>query len=157
LITHALVPAIAEEWFFRGFLLRALLAKAKHPAGPILISGLIFGAFHLLAESVIAIDRFVPTTLMGILLAFVCWRTGSILPGIVLHMLNNATVVGLAYYSQEFQQWSWFPFKNDQLPWSWTVVLLLIAAAAIAGLWFATSRRESEVRGTKLETNQKAE
>jgi ABC-type Na+ efflux pump permease subunit/membrane protease YdiL (CAAX protease family) len=134
LATHALIPAIAEEWFFRGFLLQALLPRAKSAAGPILLSGAVFGAFHLLTESVIAVDRLVPTTLMGIVLAYVCWRTGSIVPGIFLHALNNGTVIALVYYQDALQRLSWFPFQGDRLPIAWIGSLLLIAAVGLAAI-----------------------
>lgn len=137
LLTHAIVPAFAEEWFFRGFLLRSLLRRFKTAAAPILISGLIFGAFHLLSESVISLDRFIPTTLMGMLLGLICWRTGSLLPGILVHVLNNATVVSLAYFQEDLQQLSWFPFRGDELPWVWVLFLLTLSAAAFAGIWFS--------------------
>ncbi len=137
-LTHAVIPAIAEEWFFRGFLLQSLLSRSKSALGPILISGVIFGAFHLLTESVIALDRLVPTTLMGIMLAYVCWRTQSIVPGIFVHVLNNATVVCLPYFDKELQTVAWFPFKGDQLPIAWISALLALAAAALGVIYLAT-------------------
>ncbi len=140
LLTHAVIPAIAEEWFFRGFLLRSLLSRSKTAVGPIVISGIIFGAFHLLTQSVIAFDRFIPTTLMGMLLALVCWRTGSLIPGIFLHMLNNATLVSLAYLNEDLQGLDWFPLKGDQLPWPWLIAALGVAVVAIGALWFSSRK-----------------
>ncbi len=131
LLTHAVIPAIAEEWFFRGFLFQSLLSRSKSALGPILISGLIFGAFHLLTESVISLDRLVPTTLMGFLLAYVCWRTQSIVPGIFVHALNNGTVVCLAYFGEELKSVAWFPFKGDDLPAAWLAAVLAVAVIAL--------------------------
>lgn len=135
LLTHAVIPAVVEEWFFRGFLLQSLRSRSRKIWLPIVLSGIIFGAFHLLTESVIALDRFVPTTLMGIFLAVICVRTGSIWPGVLVHMLNNGTVISLAYYNQELQRQSWFPFQGDALPWMWLIGLLVVCAFAFLTLW----------------------
>jgi membrane protease YdiL (CAAX protease family) len=135
LLTHAVIPAVVEEWFFRGFLLQSLRTRSRRVWLPIVLSGLIFGAFHLLTESVIALDRFMPTTLMGIFLAVICVRTGSIWPGVIVHMLNNGTVIALAYYNQELQRQTWFPFQGDTLPWMWLLGLLAICAIAFFTLW----------------------
>jgi membrane protease YdiL (CAAX protease family) len=140
LLTHALIPALAEEWFFRGFLLQSLLPRAKSAWGPILISGAIFGGFHLLTQSVIAIDRLLPTTLMGILLGYVCWRSGSIIPGLLVHFLNNTIVVCLAYFQLELQRSSWFPLQGESLPLAWIAALLALAAASLCILHLGTRR-----------------
>jgi membrane protease YdiL (CAAX protease family) len=49
--------------------------------------GLFFGLFHL------NIYRLIPTALVGVLLAFVRTRTGSILPCMVLHATYNGLLL----------------------------------------------------------------
>ena len=50
-----------------------------------LICGLIFGALHALT----GITAVPPLIVFGFLLALLYERTGSIVPGMLLHMLNN--------------------------------------------------------------------
>ncbi|MBR1464031.1 MAG: CPBP family intramembrane metalloprotease [Prevotella sp.] len=80
-----LVP-LAEEIVFRGAILRTLLKlfpERKHWIA-IIISAIIFGAAHGNAA------QFVHAALLGILLGWMYWRTDSIVPGVVLHWVNNS-------------------------------------------------------------------
>ena len=110
------IPAFCEECFFRGLLLRSLL-KRQSPWIAILITAFAFGAFHILASSVISLDRFMPTMLMGLVLGFVCWKTGSIIPAIVLHCLHNTTISLLGVYHEQIDKLSWLPFTSENVPW----------------------------------------
>jgi sodium transport system permease protein len=83
LFLAALSPAICEEMFFRGFLLSGLRSRLSKWQS-IFISALLFGALHMI------VYQFVPVILLGILLAWLAWETGSLVPGMVLHFLNNA-------------------------------------------------------------------
>lgn len=80
LATIVLAPII-EEIYFRGFLLPAF-SKKSFIVGA-LISSLFFGVLHFQLN--VAIYTFV----FGLFLCFLYYRLGSILPGIMLHMLNN--------------------------------------------------------------------
>jgi membrane protease YdiL (CAAX protease family) len=75
---------IAEETCFRGMLFGGLREKLPRLAAA-LICGLIFGALHALT----GITAVPPLIVFGFLLALLYERTGSIIPGILLHMLNN--------------------------------------------------------------------
>jgi membrane protease YdiL (CAAX protease family) len=75
---------IAEETCFRGMLFGGLREKLPRLAAA-LICGLIFGALHALT----GVTAVPPLIVFGFLLALLYERTGSIIPGILLHMLNN--------------------------------------------------------------------
>ncbi|MCA9672988.1 MAG: CPBP family intramembrane metalloprotease, partial [Myxococcales bacterium] len=83
LFVFAVSPAICEELLFRGVLLRASY-PALGTRNAALLSGLLFGLFHL------SIYRFVPTGILGVVLALIAIRSGSILPSMLFHALNNA-------------------------------------------------------------------
>ena len=87
----ALTPAICEEIVFRGVLLQGYLPKMS-TRGAILASSFIFGLFHLSFETAI---RLLPTMFLGVLLALVVMRTGSIFTSMLMHFVNNATAVVL--------------------------------------------------------------
>lgn len=76
---------IAEELIFRGAILRVLLDAfgRKGTWLAILLSAALFGAIHLNPAQ--GIHGFI----MGILLGWMYCRTRSIIPGIVLHWVNN--------------------------------------------------------------------
>lgn len=77
-----IVPPILEETIFRGFLFPAL-SKRVGLIGGAIISSLLFGMAHFQANVSIY------TWALGLLLCFMYVRLRSIVPGILLHMLNN--------------------------------------------------------------------
>src|SRR5262249_56297190 len=90
------IPAVLEELFFRGYLFSALCA-ASPPRTAIVVSALLFGLFHLVGPLLI-VERGVTSTLLGLLLGWLAWRTGSVVPGMILHALHNTSLLLLAYY-----------------------------------------------------------
>jgi membrane protease YdiL (CAAX protease family) len=80
---------VSEELCFRGMLFGGLREKLPRIVAA-LICGFIFGALHALT----GITAVPPLIVFGFLLALLYERTGSILPGMILHMLNN--IVALA-------------------------------------------------------------
>ena len=83
----AVAPALCEELLFRGALLEAWRPWGRALAA--LLSALAFGAFHL------SVHKFVPTALLGLAAAAVALRAGSVLPAMVVHLVNNSLVVFL--------------------------------------------------------------
>lgn len=75
---------IIEEICFRGLLLDGLIKTRCHPWIAILISAIAFGLVHGLWVP------FVSATLFGLLAGWLYWRTGSIIPGLIIHMANNS-------------------------------------------------------------------
>jgi membrane protease YdiL (CAAX protease family) len=141
-IAFSIVPAVCEEWFFRGMLLRSLL-KTKKVWKAILISALVFGSFHVLSNSVIALDRLIPSTLIGLMLGYLAYKSNSVWPGVVLHSLNNAIVIFLAYYQPQLSKLSWFPGEEESIPYSWVAAGLVVAAMGAALVW--STRRVEDV------------
>jgi sodium transport system permease protein len=80
----------AEELFFRGCLFSAL-RRAAGARAAIVGSAVLFGLFHF-----VPFDRLIPSTLLGLILGWVCWRTGSVLPAMLLHACYNALFMLLA-------------------------------------------------------------
>ncbi|HEY2054566.1 MAG TPA: CPBP family glutamic-type intramembrane protease [Solirubrobacterales bacterium] len=76
---------IAEETCFRGMLFGGLREKLPRLVAA-LITGLIFGGLHALT----GVTAVPPLIVFGFLLALLYERTGSIVPGILLHMINNS-------------------------------------------------------------------
>jgi sodium transport system permease protein len=88
LFMAAITPAICEEFVFRGLLLGS--SRETGMARAIILNAVIFGLFHL------SIFRFLPTAWLGLLLAYVVWRTRSIWTGSLMHALNNGVIIILA-------------------------------------------------------------
>lgn len=83
LLASVVVAPFCEEVFFRGFVFMGLLRGM--PLGwAIVLSALIFAIAHADPAS------FAVLFVIGLALAFLRWRTRSLWPGILLHLLNNA-------------------------------------------------------------------
>jgi sodium transport system permease protein len=121
LLAVALTPAVCEELVFRGVLLQGL-GRSMTMARTVVVSALIFGAFHLSFETAV---RFLPTVWLGLLLAFVVWHTRSLYTGMLMHFVNNAAVVVLVSTPMLREQ---FSDPSGQPPW------LLVAIAPLV-LW----------------------
>jgi len=89
LLALAVVPGICEELTFRGFVLSGLRSSLK-PAWAIVAAAVCFAAFHFL------IFRFAVSAALGGLLGYVCWRSASIGPAMLVHAMHNAWLLMLA-------------------------------------------------------------
>jgi membrane protease YdiL (CAAX protease family) len=89
LLVCALVP-IGEEMFFRGFVYGSL--RRWGAAAATVLSALFFGAVH---QQVV---HFLPIVVLGVILALLYERTGSLLPAMLVHAVNNLVAVLGALY-----------------------------------------------------------
>lgn len=86
LLFLAILPGMCEELAFRGMLLGGLARRMPRTLA-VLASALVFGFFHF------SWFRIVPTAFLGVLLASSVLLSGSILPAMIWHILNNALVI----------------------------------------------------------------
>ncbi len=122
---------IIEEALFRGIIVGGLLAYwSKYQAA--IWSAILFGIYHLNPA------QFPVAFILGLVFAWWIIQTGSLLPCILGHALNNFLAITLAR--------SGIPgFKNPKalifLPW-WVVVCAVLLAAI--GLWwfYQVAKRE---------------
>jgi sodium transport system permease protein len=141
-LTMAVTPAIFEELFFRGFLLPALRTRTS-PVAAIVLSAVAFGLFHGINPNPLAAERVLSSTLVGVLLGWVRWRTGTVLPGIVLHGVNNALLILLVYYEPQLTAAGIGLSREQHLPAGWIAggAMGIVAGAA---LMFVATRRPAE-------------
>ena len=112
---------IAEELFFRGFCFTAL-RRWIGVAGGAIATGVIFGLIHAGSADAVFL---VPLGVFGALLCVLYHRTGSLLPCMVLHALNNSLALGVS------QSWA-----APQV-----VALMLGASAAVLAIAAPFARR----------------
>ncbi|MDQ7859181.1 MAG: CPBP family intramembrane glutamic endopeptidase [Armatimonadota bacterium] len=87
----AVVVPVGEEVFFRGFVYGGLRARWG-PRLAAVASGLFFAAVHL------QLVHGVPIFALGLLLAWLYARTGSLLPPVIAHAAHNVIAVLSAWY-----------------------------------------------------------
>lgn len=89
----ALMPAICEELFFRGFILTSFRNNKKSYTGAIIASGILFGMMHM------DFIRIIPTSILGISFAYAVCKTNSIGVSMFMHFLNNGFAVVVSHIS----------------------------------------------------------
>jgi uncharacterized protein len=90
-IVVALIPAIGEEFFFRGLLLGDLLKGKVHPGIAIPVTGLIFAISHMQYDNILAI------WVLGAFLGYLYYVSGSLWLPIIVHFKNNFFAVLVKY------------------------------------------------------------
>lgn len=86
-ISVGILAPIAEEIGFRGVLMGGLLRMCCKPWVAIVLSAIVFALFHG------TYLQFLGTTVFGIITGWLYWRTRSLIPGMIIHIVNNSTAV----------------------------------------------------------------
>jgi len=92
LIALAIMPAICEEMFFRGVLQKHLVNTLKNKHFAILLTAIIFSAVHL------QFSGFLPRLILGAVLGYLFYYTGSLWLSVIAHATNNALVVSVVFF-----------------------------------------------------------
>jgi sodium transport system permease protein len=124
----AVLPAVFEELFFRGWLLSALggaRPEGRRAIAAVLLQAAAFAAFHLLPE------RMPQTFMLGIALGWMTLATGSLLPAMAAHLAHNSVPLVLVNLVAEGQGKRLVAGDASGLA-SWLV--LAAAAALVVGL-----------------------
>jgi ABC-2 type transport system permease protein/sodium transport system permease protein len=116
MIVLAVLPAVLEELFFRGFLLAALLGEGDRPGRAVLASAACFAIFHLLVSDALAMERLLPSFLLGLALGWLAYVSGSVVPGMLLHVLHNGLIVLLGLYEPWLVEQGWISSAQEHLP-----------------------------------------
>lgn len=131
----AIVPAVCEEFLFRGFLLSGVGSSfRKWPA--ILTVALVFSIFHFM------IDRMPVTALLGVMLGYLCWQCRSIWPGILVHVLHNGTTTVIARFPEACAWLGFVEGSEDSPPHLPARVLIPALVVFVMGLAIIASIRD---------------
>ena len=135
-IDTGFMAPVAEDLLCRGAILGALLRlMPRRPWVAIVVQAVIFGLIHMNPVQTVF------GTFYGILLGWLCWRTASVLPGIFIHILNNASALLLPE-----------SFDNSlaELNVTATIAALVLSIAVLACgiVWF---EKKYQVKGNRWE------
>lgn len=133
LIYLSVLPAIFEEWLFRG-VLQKNLATVISRRSALVISALIFGFMHLdPGQTVFAIG-------FGLFAGYAFEKTGSIWFGVLIHMVNNAVSGCVSYWS--------IVYASEDATVAFGVYMLVAIGIALVGLpiYIATAGKRPRTR-----------
>jgi len=136
LFAMAITPAICEEVFFRGYIQRQAERMFPGWLGAVIFTGVVFGLYHL------RLTQAVPLSILGVYMAYVVWRSGSIVPGILVHLANNGFAVLLGAYLATSETMSFEELESMDIP-----LYIVISAAIVFGFVIRAMHR----RGHQLQ------
>jgi membrane protease YdiL (CAAX protease family) len=82
-------PALCEEIFFRGFVQRTF--ERTVGARSVILVGILFGLFHFNPLGLISLS------ILGLMFGYFFYRSGSLLPSMAAHFVNNFLAVLFLY------------------------------------------------------------
>ena len=129
----AIFAPIFEEWLCRGMVLRGLLTKMK-PVWSIVVSALFFAVIH--ANPWQALNAF----LIGLVMGYVYYKTGSLILTMIIHFVNNGTAVVLSNIESLKDYDYWIDILG---PGNYYIVFAVSCVVLAACLW-AFSRIKTE-------------
>lgn len=119
ILTTVLVAPFVEEMLFRGYLQKVLEESWKDITKAILVTSMFFALVHFNPYWIVQIY------LLGLVLGYLTWRTNSIIPGIILHGLNNGFAVALNNVEDVFSRYyNWYEHVNPL--WIFIAIVLII-------------------------------
>ena len=140
ILAIAIVGPVLEELLFRGAITKALLQQ-YNPTKAILISALLFGVFHINPAQIL------PAFLIGILLAWTYYKTGSLIPCIFMHILNNSLSVYLSIKYPEAEN------MDDLISGTPYLIILIGAIVILAGVIPYMQRMTSNKKRSYLQAH----
>lgn len=105
----AMLPAVVEEFMFRGLLFQTYKRSRMLPA--ILLSAFLFGCMHM------NLNQFMYAFALGVYLAFLVEATGSIFSSMLAHFTLNVTSVALSALLPMLERMAGsMPEQTQQIP-----------------------------------------
>ena len=116
---------LCEEWLCRGMVLRGLLSRKMNPALAIAISALFFALIHLNPWQAI------PAFIIGCLLGYVYYKTGSLKLTMLMHCVNNTFAIICSRIPGWEEMESWQDVMPTQTYWILVASCVLLTALVV--------------------------
>ena len=142
IISIAIMAPLVEELLFRGAIQGHLLRKGMKPVYAILIASAVFGIVHMNPIQI-------PFAFaIGLIFGWLYYRTGSVVPGIIGHFINNSIAcIQMATLTEE-------EFNTKTIEWLGagpTYALFAISFAVMIGMFLYLKKHLPEAPSYKEE------
>lgn len=131
----AILPAFAEEFFFRGVLQELLLRKTHKMHLAVWVGALAFGLMHNQLFSLL------PLVVLGAMLGYLKEWTGSLWPSILAHFVNNGSIVVVMYFGH-MNMTKLAELSTPQA--TWLIPSIILSVALIFWLWRSRTLRPND-------------
>ena len=92
IVVMALIPAVSEEFIFRGAIQQTCAKWFDNHHIAIIVTAAVFSLIHF------DLFNFIPRFIMGIVLGYLFYFSGSIWTSVCVHFFNNGVIVVLYYF-----------------------------------------------------------
>ena len=138
-----IVPALGEEFLFRGLIQRLLGSWMKNMHVAIVISAFMFSAYHM------QFYGFVPRMLLGILMGYLFYWSGSLWAAVIAHSLFNSVQI-IGYYLYEHNLFETNIEALETFPWYTTLISSILLLLLLIG--FYRQNKIKRFNGERLES-----
>ncbi len=128
----AVIPAVSEELFFRGVFINGL--SGVKTVSACLLCGLFFALYHCSAT------QFIYQFFYGFVLALLTVKTGSAIPSMLAHFINNFGVLSFEYFGVGIDFYNPFIIAGG-------LIMLIIAVCIL--LFYPKIKKGETVKGEK--------
>jgi len=126
LLILAVIPAIAEELFFRGIIQQLFTRAFGSPHSGIWITAILFSAIHF------QFYGFFPRMILGLLFGYLFLWTDNLWSAIIPHFLNNAIPVVLTFISEQKVGVSQLTGDTKTFP----LIQMILSAVILYYIWY---------------------
>ena len=124
ILVMAIIPALGEELFFRGFLQQSLIKKIGNIHVSIFITAFLFSAIHFHFHGLF------PRMLLGLVLGYLFYWSQSLWIPIIAHFINNAMAILISYpffqtfdFVQSFNNYNESTIPQTNISYVWFSLL----------------------------------
>jgi membrane protease YdiL (CAAX protease family) len=134
----ALIPAVGEEFLFRGVLQKIFIEWTKNIHWGIIISALLFSTFHL------QFYGFLPRLMLGIFFGYLFVWSGSLWLPVLAHFFNNSVAVFFYFIAgkemnDKIDTLGAGTFKASD------IILLIVSVVLVSAIIILVFRKEKRV------------
>ncbi len=144
LIIVALLPAVGEEFLFRGVLLKIFKEWTKNKHAAILISAFLFSAVHF------QFYGFLPRFLLGALFGYLFVWSKNIWVPVTVHFINNGLAVLLYYFMHDTELYE----KADAFGTDTATMPSVIFSVLFAGMFLYLFYKLTKIETSTVDSQQ---
>ncbi len=137
LVLVAVLPAIGEEFLFRGVLQRLMLRWTKNVHWAVLITAFAFSAMH------IQFYGFLPRFFLGLIFGYFLVWSGTVWLPVLAHFVNNGIAVVYYYYMQNQTDITYNDFSGYDIP----ILVVMFSLAGVLYFCYLLYSNERKLRG----------
>jgi len=132
----AILPAVGEEFLFRGVVQKVFIQWTRNNHISILISAILFSSIHL------QFYGFVPRLILGVYFGYLFLWSRNIWMSVWAHFLNNAMAVSILYLSENTRMNMPGFFSQESYPHPSVVILSTIISSVLVLITYHEFKRK---------------